>query len=200
MEDVVKDFIERIINADADANYFEMYILSSTGGDTSNHNASVRVVTTALTCDEFYSILRSFSNISHKNNYKFFQKDYKEIYVDNALYRNCNNEDITVYNVRGIDSKIYERCMCLNAFCRTKSSMLNVPSTQNVYCEKYVRTLSFRISNRIQLKFSCTQDSSDKSYNIYVTYQHEKNVDLHNNIMLLTNILKCLLTRKESTS
>jgi hypothetical protein len=193
MEDVVKTFIDNIIN-NTDANYFEIFILSLQSQDTSKYNKSVRIVPTALTSQEFYNLMRSFSQIANMNNYKFFQKDCKEIYVDNVIYRNFNNEEITVYNLRSIDSKISDGQMCLNAFCRTKSSMLNVSSTQNVYCEKYVRTLSFRISNRIQLNFSCTEEASDKSYNVYVTYQHEKNVDLHNNITVLTKILKGLLT------
>jgi hypothetical protein len=166
-----------------DCNYVEIYLCENTGIHSSNYYE------TGLSKDQFYSKM----NILLNDNYKYFQKEYKQYVIGTLLYENNNNEEVRVFR------KECKKILCSSNlgylaifYQKSKITMLNLPSTSDIHDVSYVRKLTFRVNNRIYINFECKQRKNEEiQYSIYINYNHDDAVDM----TVTNNVLNKLITK-----
>ncbi len=174
----------------AGTNYVEIYLVSPF--NTCQENGNHVVYNTNLDPDIFFKSLASMKKYSEE--VKFFQKEYKEYIVNDItcqVYPNDNETKVFRKKTLGVEYKDHLLVISHN---KNKLTMLNFPSTKNINQTCYSKSLIFRISNRIYLNFVISiNELKNKSYNIYINYNHDSNVDLsliNNSIMKILNTIK----------
>lgn len=159
-------------------NYVEIYITSNT-----NCLLDGRLVVHDVNLDKenFYQVLTNMK--MYKNDVKVFQKEYKEYVISDVVSQVYpQNDEVKVYkkkcfSIETINKYPNTRMVCSN---RNKLTLLNFPSTKNIQDSTYVKTLIFRISNRIFVNFCVTTKESAQekfTYTVYINYNHEDSVD-----------------------
>jgi hypothetical protein len=164
-----------------DSNYVEIYLI--------NNNIN-NIVDTSINKDLFYKILNKFKS----DNFKFFQKEYKQYTLSNIYYENYNNEDVKVTKKICNNVNISKKFMTV-FYNKNKLTMLNLPSTVKVNDISYIQKLTFRINNRIYLNFQSKKNNNTIHYSIYINYNHDDNVDTN----ITNNIIKPILQKLDTT-
>lgn len=113
------------------------------------------------------------------NNYKYFQRECKEYVFSDIIYKIYNDDEIKIYKLIPMDMNISDKSNtwieCI--FQKNKLSLINVPSNINYDTLSYIKTLTFRISNRIYVNFEVKKTDDVISYKIFINYNHDANVD-----------------------
>lgn len=161
-------------------NYYEIFITLG-----SKQLADDQVYDIDLSKEQFYKILSSIKD------YKYFQKEYKEYIYSDIVYRilnknsnNKNNNDLMkVFKQTPLKITNYDKFIVIG-YNKNKLSILNFPSTTNIDQINYVKTLVFRITNRIYINFNITIDNKtrNKLYSIFINYNHDSNYKSDTNI------------------
>lgn len=162
----------------AQANYYEYYFFTEQESTLETDDA---IFKTNIGEDKFKTVI---TNIAKNNNWKYFQKEYKEYHYNDIIYQNpmCNEQqdkppEVKVHRNIIIDSTFDNNVLTL-AFQRQKLSLINVPSNKNYNSIVYVKHLIFRISSRIYLNAIVKRDEANNVfYEIYMNYNHDANVD-----------------------
>lgn len=181
------------INLSSGTNYVEIYLVSPINTVTTNDNHTM--YNTNLDPDMFFRILASMKKNSQ--DVKFFQKEYKEYTVNDIIcqiYSQDNETKVFKKKPNNVEYNDKKHLLVLS-HNKNKLTMLNFPSTKNVNQITYSKALIFRISNRIYLNFVISineQFDDQKTYNIYINYNHDSNVDLPLINKSITQILDIL--------
>lgn len=172
-------------NAKGGSNYIKIYV----------HKTSVLKpeeeciqVDTSLSRNEFYSHMGKMMQLP----YKYAQRQFKEIVIGNTHYYNYNNEDLQVYSLTSNDAKDVGNGLIAVAQMRQKLSILGLPSTRNIFAESVKRRLTFRVTNRIFVNFEHGQEGDKLFYNVYLNYNHEKDVDVDSAIATIEKVTTTL--------
>lgn len=181
-----------MIPFESEANYYEIYIQPPSSKTVKNIIGEEHDI--SLSRKDFRNLL---SCIAKSNlNIKPFQKEYKE-YIYN---------DVIVHNYKNTETHVFRHTpMCivkknndsnnnlLIGYQKNKLTFLNVPSTRNIYDIQYVKKLIFRVNNRIFINFQSSVNlNQERSYSVFINYNHENNIEqdsVQNNITNLLNIL-----------
>lgn len=159
-----------LLNIDDEVNYVELFFIKST-----SDKKDLKIHRTDLTSDIFFDFLKKMK----KTNYKFFQKEYKEYIYKDIICQIYLNDETKVYKKNVL--KVFQNNSSMISIYsdRIKQTLLNFPSTINLQQTSYVKKLIFRVNNRIYINFQITLDveSDVKSYEVYINYNHEENVD-----------------------
>lgn len=144
-----------------ECNYYE-YVLTS---DISKYDMGKKT---------FFDILTKMA----LENHKCFEKKYKEYIVSNNITcHNYENKDIKIYTNKALYIENKDKYIIIG-YNKTKQTILNYPSTNNIYVTNYIKKLIFRVTNRIYINFEiCLQENKKKLYKIYINYNHDNNVD-----------------------
>lgn len=179
-------FIEEILmNGIANqCNYFEFTLC---GNQQEHIDNCLTVFDTSLTKNDFYHCMCKLMN----KNYKYVQKNYKEIIIGSTQYQNHKNEDTYVCDLRTIHVDCWKDTIVATGHVKNKLTILSVPSTRNYHTESWVKKLTFNITNRIAVHFINGMNTS-KFYKVSVVYNHEKNVDTAYVVKSLHNVLKLI--------
>lgn len=175
-------------------NCIEMYIASPI--NTVQKNGNHTIYNTNLDPDIFFKMLASMKKYSQ--DVKYFQKEYKEYIVNDIVCQVYPNDNETKVFKKKTNDVIYDEKnhLVILASNKNKLTMLNFPSTKNIQQTSFSKSLIFRISNRVYLNFviSINEALADqKTYNIYINYNHDANVDLTLVNTSITKILNVLL-------
>lgn len=176
----IRSFITDAIAAQNGTNYFQFQVCN----DGDEAECGIKLIRTALSKDQFYGLMKRLMDVP----YKYYQKQYREMVVGGVNYYNYNNEDVQVYN---ITTNAYEHVAPgLLALAQTKNklSILGLPSTRDIYDEVAKKKLIFRVTNRVFVNF----EHGEGFYNVYVNYNHEKDVDITSAISTIEKVLKQL--------
>lgn len=148
------------------ANYFEYVLFMGKQDDGWKTN---------ITEDTFKDLLCRMS----KHEYKYFQRDYKEIWYGDVVYQNYHNDELRVFKLTPLKNEEKRNNVLQIAFQKQKLSLVNVPSTKNFDDMLSVKQLIFRITNRIYVNFVVKKDAQQyTTYNVYINYNHDANVDV----------------------
>lgn len=142
---------------------------------------------TSISKDDFYKYM---SKLMSKR-YKYHQKVYKEIVIGNTYYHNHKNEDIYVYNLQTVDVETIHSNLMAHGSIKNKLTILSVPSTKFIHCQRHIKKLSFYITNRITVNFINGIELTP-FYNITITYNHDKNVDIQHTIKNIQDIIQLM--------
>ena len=160
-----------------DMNYMVFYILS---GENNKIGMDFKMFTSYLTR------LR-------KTPYKYLKKEYKEYVHEDITYENDCNNDIKVYSKYPILAKTLNDNILGILYTKTKLTILSFPSSLKINTINYVKKLSFRVNNRIYINFEIKLNSlEEKTYAIYVNYNHDINVDKSEHIKLIRQVFDLL--------
>ena len=170
----------------AAANYIEYYVV--------NEELDMNVYKVDLGQERFTSILKVMSG---REDLKFFQKSYKEYNYGEIIYQNYDNTETRVFRKVPI-SFDYNNHVLKVAFQRQKLSIINVPSNTSFKEIYTVNHLIFRITNRIFLNMLVKRSSKEidhaaVSYNVYVNYNHDDDVECSQTERKITEILDFIL-------
>ena len=173
------------------SNYVE-FILTDQGpndSDCLDDQSEVKVHNTAMKKDTFYTLMYKMMD----THWKYHHKQYRELVVGDVHYHNYKNEEINIHTMvtNTIDNVDNKLCMLMQT--RTKLSILSLPCTLNIYNDNVVRKMIFRVSNRVFVNFEHGMTGPNKYYKVYVNYNHDKDVDISNNISMIKNALTVLL-------
>lgn len=159
---------------DDSVNYYEIVLCASSNEENEKIYRDVQW-NTRLDKDMFMSLLSNVSNVG--GGLKYFQKNYKEQVWTNIHYQNTDNEELRIIKKECMGSSIYKNKFLAMGFSKTKMSLLNIPSTSDIYSTSEVSRLTFRISNRVYVNFEVQNIEDIDYYKIYINYNHDKNVD-----------------------
>ena len=181
------NFIEEILMSGIanQCNYFEFTLC---GSEQEPVNDCMTVFNTSLTKKEFYDCMCKLMS----KNYKYVQKNYKEIVIGNTYYQNHKNEDTYVCDLKTVNVNCWKDTIVASGHVKNKLTMLSVPSTRNFHTEGWIKRLTFNITNRIAIHFINGMHTS-KFYKISLVYNHEKNVDTSFVVKSLHNVLKLVV-------
>lgn len=167
----IEDFIITNTQQDNYSNYFEFHLCNSTYTNIDN---VVGIYNTSLDRERFYNLMYKMMD----TNYRYHQKQYKEVFIGDVCYQNYKNEEMSIHNIQtNIVESITDKLFAI-AQTKNKLSILSVPSTLNIYSENIIRRLVFRISNRVFVNFENGITDSKKYYKVFINYNHDKDVDV----------------------
>jgi hypothetical protein len=161
-------------------NYVEIFI-----GNTNGHNHPFQI---GLSDRVFYDILKRM----HQKNYKFFQRVFKE-YIYNDMTCQCHtNDEVKVFRLIPLEVVTDPPAYINVYYQRTKLTLLNFPSTRSIHHVQYVKQLIFRVNNRIYINFKVSVDDQkqQKTYQIFVNYNHEENLEMSPVLQTIQELLQ----------
>ena len=177
-----------------DTNYIEFYIINK----HTLLDDGIDVIDINLDRDVFMKILGNMKLLA-SSDVKYFQKTYKEYMVSDITCQvHSHIEDIKVFRKKALGFVKEEKHPNVKVIFSTKSklTMLNFPSTTNIQEMSYVKTLIFRVNNRIYVNFNVSisaDDPESKTYTIFINYNHDNNVDITLTQNILQNLLDTIL-------
>ncbi len=163
-------------------NYFEFIVARQ---PKTVVNDAFQIVDTSLSKEDFYDTMCKFMS----RNYKYTQKQYKELIIGSTHYHNHRNEETYIFDLKTVCVDVSSNNMVATGFIKNKLTMLSVPSTRKFHVEGWIKRLSFHVTNRVMVHF-INGKHSNTFYKIVVAYNHEKNVDTSYAIQSLNSILK----------
>lgn len=168
------------------SNYYEIYINPNL--KTTSNNVLTEY-DTSLSRKDFRSLL---SCIAKSNlDIKHFQKEYKEYIYNGVIVHNYKNTETRIFKNTPL-TVIKNNNNLIIGYQRNKLTFLNVPSTTDIFDITYVKKMIFRFNNRIFLNFqSSINEKGDKTYLVYINYNHENNIEqegIENNLKTLLDI------------
>lgn len=159
-----------MIPLESSCNYFEIFL---TPGIKAEKHDGLHVLEVAVTKQQFEEMMSRLV----KRDYKYFQKEYKEYNYGEVLVQNYNNKETRILRLNN-NIILKNQKMLMLGYQKSKLTFLNIPSTTNIFDINYVKRLIFRITNRVFINFQCNMDEAgDKTYMIYLNYNHESNID-----------------------
>ena len=126
---------------------------------------------------EFETLLEKCQKLFGKGGERLF----KEFVVGDLHYQIIpETGETTVFSLKPLGSHELGGNMLEIQYEKKKLSIINFPSTRNHHDVSNVRKLTFRLSNRVFLNFEMRSSElgSAKTYNAYVNYNHDTNVDI----------------------
>jgi len=168
----LEDFIISNTKQDNYSNYFEFHLCNSTYNDIDD---TLSIYNTSLDREKFYNLMYKMMDTS----YRYHQKQYKEVFIGDVCYQNFKNEEMSIYNLQTNTIESITDKLFAIAQTKNKLSILNVPSTLNIYSENVIRRLIFRISNRVFVNFENGFSDNKKYYKVFINYNHDKDVDVN---------------------
>lgn len=180
--DKLEDFIITNTKPDNYSNYFEFHICNST---YHNLDDTLGIYNTSLDRQQFYKFMYKMMD----GNYRYHQKQYKEVFVGDVCYQNYKNEEMSIHNIQTNTVESISDKMFAIAQTKNKLSILSVPSTLNIYSENMIRKLIFRISNRVFVNFENGMTDNEKYYKVFVNYNHDKDVDVNVVVKNINDVL-----------
>lgn len=174
-------------------NYVEWYLIKPIATDSIESKESVDIYDINLTEEYFLNVLSRLKNPEYKD-FKFFQREYKEYTYDDLCCQAHTNDEVKVFKISNIKAIPDNNILKVESH-RTKMTLLNFPSTKDIQQISYVKQLIFRVSNRIYINFKVSIDdlTKQKTYSVYVNYNHDGNVDTNMINDQLKSVLKVLL-------
>lgn len=167
----LEDFFVTNTQQDNYSNYFEIHLCNST---YNNVDKNVSIYTTSLNRERFYNLMYKMMD----TNYRYHQKQYKEVFIGDVCYQNYKNEEMSIHNIQtNTIENITEKLFAI-AQTKNKLSILSVPSTLNIYSENFIKRLIFRISNRVFVNFEHGITDNKTYYKVFINYNHDKDVDV----------------------
>lgn len=189
LQQFVKQFLENAI-ANTDSNHFEFVVLAnSTDSNNNDKSNGFRMLPTSISKEKFYNTMYKMMD----TNFKYFQKQYKEMVIGDTFYQNFKNEEISIFNINTNNVEVFQNRLMANSQAKYKLSILSLPSTLNVYAENYTKRLIFRVSNRVFVNFENGKNGDDVFYKIYLNYNHDDTVELNSIQCTLEKILNILI-------
>lgn len=179
------DFIISNTKQDNYSNYFEIHLCNSADNDADD---TIGVYNTSLDREKFYNLMYKMMD----TNYRYHQKQYKEVFIGDICYQNYKNEEMSIHNLQTNAIEYITDKVFAIAQTRNKLSILSVPSTLNIYSENIIRRLIFRISNRVFVNFENGVTDNKKYYKIFINYNHDKDVDVNIVIKHMIEVLDTL--------
>lgn len=153
---------------DDSVNYYELVLLAEENNSDVQWN-------TNFDKNTFMAIMGKLTNVG--SGLKYFQKNYKEQVWTNIHYQNTDNAELKIIKKDCVSSSVYKNKFLAQGFNRSKMSLLNIPSTSDIYTTTDVSRLTFRISNRVYINFEVHVIEDTEYYKVYINYNHDKNVD-----------------------
>lgn len=178
------DFIVSNTRQDNYSNYFEIHLCNST---YTNIDTNVGIYTTSLDRERFYNLMYKMMD----TNYRYHQKQYKEVFIGDVCYQNYKNDEMSIHNIQTNTIESITDKLFAIAQTKNKLSILSVPSTLNIYSENVIKRLIFKISNRVFINFENGITDNKKYYKVFINYNHDKDVDIS---VVLRNIKDALDT------
>ena len=180
----IEQFIYDNTSTDNYSNYFEFVLCS---GHESNQVNAINIYNTSFDRERFYNIMYKLMD----TNYRYYQKQYKEVHIGDVCYQNYKNEEMNIYTIQTnkLESIPVKLSICACAQTRNKLSILSVPSSLNIYSENIIRKLIFRVSNRVFINFENGITDNEKYYKIFINYNHDKDVDINVSIKHINDAL-----------
>jgi len=175
---------------DSGANYYEIYIKPNIEINEDNEKT---IIDNNLTVKQFLELLGCMKK-SDANSFKYFQKEYKEYLYTDIILQNYKNTELRVFrqNFVNINS---DKHYTMIGFNRSKLTFLSVPSTTNIHDMIYVKRLIFRVNNRIFVNFQISlHKDGKKTYQVFINYNHETNIDPEGVTKTLDDVMKILTT------
>lgn len=148
-----------------ESNYYEYVLFTSQPSE----NAWV----TNIPLSQVQQIMKALAN----RNYKYFQREFKELCYGDIVYQNFHNEELKVYRITPLKTDIKKNHVLACSFNKQKLSLVNVPSNANPDHTSYVKQLIYRISNRIYLNIAAKKQCDNIVYNVFINYNHDLSVD-----------------------
>lgn len=182
---ISENVIRCIIDAakDNNTNLMEFYIMNDYSNNT-NSSENVDVFDTSLSKDVFYKMMHT----CQKKYTKCQLQQFKCSVLGDIHYYNTENKDITVFSKRTTEvCKVSSNILYIGNN-KKKLSIMSFPSTQTYDHEEYVKTLTYKLSNRLSIIFSQSKTMSTVPtlyYLIKLTYSHDDNVDKDMSIKML---------------
>lgn len=178
----LEDFIVNHTQQEKYSNYFEFHLCNSTYNDIDN---SIGIYNTSLDREKFYDLMYKMMD----TNFRYHQKQYKEMLIGDVCYQNYKNEEMSIYNIQTNTIESITDKLFAIAQTKNKLSILSVPSTLNVYSENIIRRLIFRVSNRVFVNFENGITDNKKYYKIFINYNHDKDVDISVFVKQISSVL-----------
>lgn len=147
-------------------NYYEITLLNS-------YNPNIKYYDVNLSKEKFKQIMQKAAI----KNLKFFQKQYTEEVWNNVHFQNDKNEDLKIIKKECITSKVVDTQFVVIGFNKVKMSLLNMPSTTDIFSFNITTRLTLRLSNRVYINFETKRIDDQDYFKVYINYNHDKNVD-----------------------
>lgn len=181
----MEQFILDNTKTDSYSNYFEFLLCDNRKKSINN---TIDVYNTSFDRERFYQMMYKLMD----TNYKYYQKQYKEVLIGDVCYQNFKNEEINIYTIHtnNVDNRF--PFVCAIAQTKNKQSILSLPSSVNIYSENIIKKLIFRVSNRVFVNFENGITDGKKYYKIFINYNHDKDVDVNVGIKHINDILSKL--------
>lgn len=168
-------------------NYYEFFLCNQ----KDINDSDIQSYKIGLDVDTFYEIMSKMKNVE----YKCFQKEYKEYIHKDLTCQSYINDDVKVFRKTNSFVNWNEKYLIIGSTFN-KLTLLNFPSTTNIQQTSYIKQQIFRINNRTYLNFkvSIDSDTKEKTYTIYLNYNHEENVDVEMINKNINEIMNLILT------
>jgi hypothetical protein len=172
-------------------NLFEFYLLNDSKPTSSS--ANVCVFDTGLSKEVFYGVMREL----HSRYQRHHVQQYKCNVLGDTHYLNSNNQEIIILSKRTmIVEQVGKKMVCVGSN-KKKLSILSFPSTQKFDNEEIVKSMTFKLSNRVsivllQSKTLDNQSEDSSSYEIKLSYSHDVNIDKDAIIKQILKLIKDL--------
>lgn len=172
-------------------NLLEFYLLNDSKPISSSDN--VCIFDTSLTKNVFYGVMQELQSRYQRHHVQ----QYKCNVLGDTHYLNNNNQEITILSKRTtIVEQVGQKMICVGSN-RKKLSILSFPSTQKFDNEEIVKSMTFKLSNRIsiillQSKPLDNQCKNTSSYEIKISYSHDVNIDKDVIVQQILKIIKDL--------
>jgi hydroxymethylpyrimidine/phosphomethylpyrimidine kinase len=172
-------------------NLFEFYLLNDTKPISSSEN--VHVFDTGLSKEVFYNVMHEFQNRYQRHQVQ----QYKCNVLGDTYYLNSNNQEIIILSKRTTTvEQMGKKILCVGSN-KKKLSILSFPSTHKFDNEEIVKSMTFKLSNRLsivllQSKTLDNQDENSSSYEIKISYSHDVNIDKDAIIKQVVKLIKDL--------
>lgn len=177
----MEQFILENTKTDHYSNYFEFVLCDSAKKSLNNMD----VYNTSFDREKFYGLMYKLMD----TNYRYYQKQYKEVLIGDVCYQNHKNEDMNIYTVHTNQLDNILPSVCAIAQTKNKQSILSLPSSLNIYSENVIKKLIFRVSNRVFVNFENGITNNKKYYKIFINYNHDKDVDVNVGIKHINEII-----------
>lgn len=177
----MEQFILENTKVDSFSNYFE-FVLCDNANVTTN---DIEIYNTSFEKERFYNLMYRLMD----SNYRYYQKQYKEVFIGDVCYQNFKNEEMNIYTAHTNKVEIISTNICAIAQTKNKQSIISVPSSLNIYSENITKKLIFRVSNRVFVNFENGITEGKKYYKIFVNYNHDKDVDVNVGVKHVCDVL-----------
>ena len=163
------------MNQQRQINYYE-YILTAPNKNIDSNIPPGLSWNIDIGKDKFTEILQKLS----KQEYKYFQREYKEIVYNDITFQSFTNNETKIFKLLPLTHDFIGNSILSIGYQKQKLSLVNVPSTAQPHNITYVKQLIFRITNRIYLCMLVKKEMEGSfTYSAVVNYNHEYNVDMN---------------------